>query len=125
VAKERSLHRPEDGKHGAERIRDHALLGTLEPAATVTFTFDGVAVAGRDGEPIIAALLAGGVRTLCTMPRFGEPRGGYCMVGRCIDCQVIVDGVPNMRACMTPVAEGLEVRTQHELGGNDAPESVS
>jgi aerobic-type carbon monoxide dehydrogenase small subunit (CoxS/CutS family) len=73
-------------------------------------------VAGREGEPIAAALLAAGYRVFRTMPRRGDPRGGYCMVGRCTDCAVIVDGVPNVRSCVMVVAEGLDVRTQRGLG---------
>lgn len=113
------------GDSQARRILDHALLGPLEPAATVTFTFDGAAIAGREGEPIIAALLAAGIRVLHTMPRFGGSRGGYCMVGRCTDCLMIVDGVPNTRTCVTAVAQGLGVRTQHGLGEDElAPEAT-
>ncbi len=76
-------------------------------------------VEGRAGEPIAVALLAAGVRIFRTMPRFGDARGGYCMVGRCTDCMVIVDGVPGIRACVTPVTAGLDVRTQHGLGELD------
>jgi len=42
------------------------------------------------------------------------------MVGRCADCMVVVDGVPGVRACVTPVSAGLDVRTQQELGELDA-----
>jgi aerobic-type carbon monoxide dehydrogenase small subunit (CoxS/CutS family) len=80
------------------------------------FTFDGVAVRGREGEPIAAALLAAGQRVFRTMPRYGDARGGYCMIGRCADCAVVVDGVPNVRACVTMVRAGLDVRTQYGLG---------
>ena len=101
---------------GAERIRDHPILGPLPDVEIVTFTCDGVAVEGRTGEPIAAALLAAGWRVFRTMPRFGDPRGGYCMVGRCTDCLMVVDGVPNVRVCLTPIASGLDVRTQIGLG---------
>jgi hypothetical protein len=100
----------------ATRIREHPVLGTLGPAPMVSFTFDGATVEGRAGEPIAAALLAAGYRVLRTMPRFGDSRGGYCMIGRCADCLVVVDGEPNVPACVTPVAAGLDVRTQHGLG---------
>jgi aerobic-type carbon monoxide dehydrogenase small subunit (CoxS/CutS family) len=50
------------------------------------------------------------------MPRFGDARGGYCMIGRCTDCLVVVDGLPNVPACRTPVSAGQAVRTQHGLG---------
>ena len=101
---------------GAVRINDHPLLGPLPEADVVAFTCDGIAVEGRAGEPIAAALLASGWRVFRTMPRYGDPRGGYCMVGRCTDCLMVVDGVPNVRVCVTLVAAGLDVRTQVGLG---------
>jgi hypothetical protein len=101
---------------GATRITAHPILGDLPPVPLVAFTFDGAAVSGRDGEPIAAALFAAGYRVLRTMPRFGDARGGYCMMGRCTDCLVVVDGLPNVPACRTPVSAGQVVRTQHGLG---------
>jgi hypothetical protein len=108
-------HRESDD-FGATRITTHPILGDLPPAPLVEFTFDGAAVSGRDGEPIAAALFAAGYRVLRTMPRFGDARGGYCMIGRCPDCLVVVDGLPNVPACRTPVSAGLVVRMQHGLG---------
>ena len=101
---------------GAARITAHPILGDLPPGPLVEFTFDGAAVEGREGEPIAAALFAAGYRVLRTMPRFGDARGGYCMIGRCPDCMVVVDDVPNVPACLTPVSAGLVVRTQRGLG---------
>ena len=101
---------------GATRITAHPILGDLPPVPLVEFTFDGAAVSGRDGEPIAAALFAASYRVLRTMPRFGDARGGYCMIGRCTDCLVVVDGLPNVPACRTPVSAGQAVRTQHGLG---------
>jgi sarcosine oxidase, subunit alpha len=103
---------------GAQRITSHPILGDLPPALPVVFTFDGETIAGREGEPLLPALLASGVRVLRTMPELGDPRGGYCLIGRCSDCQVIVDGVPSVRACMTLVRDGMVVRTQHGLGAD-------
>lgn len=103
---------PNGQPHGAGRIEVHPA-----PAdETVTITFDGAPISARVGEPVIAALLAGGVRVLRTMPRSGEARGGYCLVGRCADCLVIVDGAPNSVACTTTVRDGMVVETQHGLG---------
>ena len=107
--------------HGATRIERHPLRETVPARPVVTFTFDGVPIEAREGEPIAAALLAAGIRVLRTMPRSGEARGGYCMVGRCPDCAVVVDGIPNIRSCVTPVADGLQVRTQHGLGDQEPP----
>jgi predicted molibdopterin-dependent oxidoreductase YjgC len=100
----------------AERISDHSLLGPLAEDSLETFTFDGQPIVARQGEPLAAALIAAGIRVFRTMPRFGDARGGYCMIGRCSDCLVVVNGVPSVRACVTPVSDGLEVRTQHGLG---------
>ena len=100
----------------AGRVVEHPLLGPLQPAPGVAFTFDGVVLDGREGEPIAVALLAAGYRVFRTMPRFGGPRGGYCMDGRCADCLMVVDGVPGVRACVTPIRPGLRVETQSGLG---------
>ena len=112
-------HSNDANAHGADRIREHPVLGSLAPSLGVVFTVDGEPVEGQEGEPIAAALLAAGRRVFRTMPRSGESRGGYCMVGRCTDCLVVVDGVPNVRACVTAVAGGIDVRTQHGLGERD------
>jgi hypothetical protein len=108
---------------GATRITAHPILGDLPPVPLVEFTFDGAAVSGRDGEPIAAALFAAGYRVLRTMPRFGDARGGYCMIGRCTDCLVVVDGLPNVPACRTPVSAGQVVRTQQGLGETEPGEA--
>ncbi len=107
--------------HGAARIDDHPLLGDIPARSMLVFTFDGAPVEGRAGEPIAVALLAAGYRVFRTMPRSGDARGGYCMIGRCADCLVVVDGVPNVPACVTPVASGLRVQTQHGLAQVERP----
>lgn len=107
------------------RIGTHPILGPLPGAATVRVTLDGRPLSARAGEPIIAALLAAGVRVFRTMPGAGEARGGYCMIGRCSDCLMTVDGELNVRACVTPVRDGMRIVTQHGLGEWDAPTGVA
>ncbi len=102
------------------RVRPHPILGPLPATDTVRVTFDGQPLAARADEPIAAALLAAGVRVFRTMPGAGEARGGYCMVGRCSDCLMIVDGELNVRACVTPVRDGMRIATQHGLGDWEA-----
>ena len=104
----------------ASRLVDHPVLGRLPEAQSVTIWFEDQPVTARAGEAVIAALLASGVRVLRTMPRSGEARGGYCLVGRCPDCLVEVDGQPNVRACVTPVRAGMRVRRQLGLGSSAA-----
>jgi 2Fe-2S iron-sulfur cluster binding domain len=112
--------RGESDDLGATRITAHQILGDLPHGRRIEFTFDGATVGGREGEPIAAALFAAGFRVLRTMPRFGDARGGYCMIGRCTDCMVVVDGIPNVPACLTPISVGLDVRTQRGLGETTA-----
>ncbi|MFM9108968.1 MAG: (2Fe-2S)-binding protein [Chloroflexota bacterium] len=90
----------------------------MEPRR-VEFRFEGETMSGVAGERLAAALFRAGVRVFRTMPDSGEARGGYCLVGRCSDCLVVADGRPNVRACMTPVSAGMDVRVQHGLGGGE------
>ena len=98
------------------RIAMHPLLGPLPRIGTVSLTVDGVEISARSGEPIAVALLANGIRQFRTMPKSGNPRGGFCFAGRCSDCQMIVDGEPNVMTCVTPVREGMRVETQRGVG---------
>ncbi len=98
------------------RLTDHPILGPAPAPRLVTFYHDGRPVQGFEGEPIAAALAAIGIRALRTTARRGEPRGLFCAIGRCTDCAMTVDGVPNVRTCATPVRAGLRVETQSGLG---------
>ena len=62
-----------------------------------------------------ALLLAEGHVATRTTPA-GSPRGVYCGMGVCFDCLVVVDGVPNTRACVTWVREGMVVSRQDGFG---------
>ena len=89
----------------------------IDRGGQVQFLFDGETITAHEGESIAAALLASRRRTLRYTSRRGEPRGVFCNMGICFDCLVEIDGRPNQRACQTPVTEGIEVRTQHGVGG--------
>jgi predicted molibdopterin-dependent oxidoreductase YjgC len=82
----------------------------------VRIAVDGEAIPAHEGESLAAALLAAGRRFTRWTARAGEPRGYFCGMGVCHDCLVAVDGRPNVRACMTPVREGMSVDTQRGLG---------
>jgi D-hydroxyproline dehydrogenase subunit gamma len=83
----------------------------LERGPRVTILLDGEPVEAFEGETVAAVLLARGrVETRRTVG--GEPRGIFCGMGVCFDCLMVIDGIPNTRACMTWVREGLDVRSQ-------------
>lgn len=79
-------------------------------AEPVRFTCDGREVQANAGATIAAALWVAGVRTLRRSRALGAPRGLYCAMGACFECLVRVDG-REVRACMTPVRDGLVVET--------------
>jgi predicted molibdopterin-dependent oxidoreductase YjgC len=88
----------------------------LARGPAVTVTLDGRAATAHEGETVATVLIAeGSLFTRTTVD--GAPRGVFCGMGVCFDCLVVVDGVPNTRACMTPVADGMVVRRQEGLGG--------
>ncbi len=39
----------------------------------------------------------------------GQGRGLFCGMGICFECRMEIDGQPNRRACMTPVAPEMKV----------------
>ena len=63
------------------------------------------------GETVAAALAAADIVAV-RRARSGAPRGPFCGMGVCFDCLVTVDGRPNQRACLTKVAENMEVRSE-------------
>lgn len=102
------------------RIEEHPILGEQKKGKEVTFLFDGKEMKGCEGEPIAAALKAAGVNVHRYTKKQHKPRGIFCAIGRCTDCVMIVDGQPNIRTCVTPLKEGMDIRTQY--GVSDKPE---
>lgn len=95
------------------RIQEHPILGKTEKGKKVTFTYNGTLMEGYEGEPIAAALKAAGVMVHRYTQKEHRPRGIFCAIGRCTDCVMVVDGKPNIRTCVTPLQEGMQVQTQY------------
>jgi predicted molibdopterin-dependent oxidoreductase YjgC len=98
------------------RVEHHPILGDLENQREVVIYFDGKPLTAREEEPVAAALLGAGFRVFRKTKKRGESRGLFCAIGRCTDCMMVVDGIPNVRTCITPVRKGMDVRTQYGLG---------
>ncbi len=95
------------------RIKEHPILGEPKKGRLVKFTYNGTEVEGYEGEPIAAALKAAGLMVHRYTKKGHKPRGIFCAIGRCTDCVMVVDGKPNIRTCVTPLAEGMKVQTQY------------
>ncbi|GIO54231.1 MULTISPECIES: 2Fe-2S iron-sulfur cluster-binding protein [Paenibacillus] len=109
-----------------DRIENHPILGPRKTKREpVDFTFNGEKWAGLKGEPIAAALLALGLRTLRRHEESGSPRGLYCSIGHCMECRVNVQGKGSVRACLTPLEAGMCIsegeRLPNEITGRRLP----
>jgi predicted molibdopterin-dependent oxidoreductase YjgC len=98
------------------RVIHHPILGEETREFTAVIEVDGKKIPAVEGEPIAAALLAAGIKTFRHTHKNHRPRGIFCAIGRCTDCVMIVDGVPNVRTCVTPVVDGMVIQTQEGLG---------
>ncbi|UCH02948.1 MAG: (2Fe-2S)-binding protein [Candidatus Bathyarchaeota archaeon] len=94
------------------RIKKHPILGSLEKKKEVNIVVDGKMLKAIEGEPIASALMANKIITFRKTRITKEPRGYFCGIGLCTDCMMIVNGVPNVRTCITPVTKGMKIETQ-------------
>lgn len=76
----------------------------------IRLTLDGARIEAQQGDTLLTALLAGGAGHLRDS-EFGDgPRAGFCLMGACQDCWVVVEGLGRVRACATLAEDGMEVR---------------
>lgn len=82
----------------------------------VELRVDGQPVEAFDGVTVAAALVGAGIWQFRRSIR-GEPRGPVCGMGICDECRVTIDGIAHRRACLEPVADGMEIeRSSGSLG---------
>ncbi len=97
------------------RIKEHPILN-FKAKDQVSFSFNGKTLYGVKGDTIASALHANGVKKLSESIHLKRPRGFYCAIGNCASCNMVVDGKPNTRTCITPLEEGMVVENQHGKG---------
>ena len=88
---------------------------------------DGQAVLAHDGESVATVLLASGI-SVFNRTRKGSPRGPFCNMGTCFECQVLIAQPGSSRfewrrACLQQVQPAMQIRTGEvissvDLGGN-------
>ncbi|MBC7463194.1 MAG: (2Fe-2S)-binding protein [Actinobacteria bacterium] len=89
---------------------------SISDPSAVTFHFNGDEIKAQDGQSVAAALLNVGARITRITRIHSQPRGVFCGIGICFDCLVVIDGVPNQRACLTDVRQGMKVEIQDGVG---------
>ena len=92
---------------------------TVDRGETIALTVNGKPVSAYAGETLATVLLAEGV-TAFNVTSGGSPRGPWCNIGICFECQVrVVDaGSPTarwLRACISPAEAGMAVTTGARL----------
>jgi predicted molibdopterin-dependent oxidoreductase YjgC len=78
--------------------------------APLAFTLDGVPCSGRAGDTVLTAVLSQGSR-LRFAEVSGSPRAGFCMMGACQDCWMVLADGRRVRACTTPLEAGMQLLT--------------
>lgn len=79
---------------------------------TVAFSVDGQQLSGLAGDTVLTAVLSNG-RQLRVTEFLNTPRAGFCLMGACQDCWVVTSSGLRLRACSTPLEEGMELRTRN------------
>jgi aerobic-type carbon monoxide dehydrogenase small subunit (CoxS/CutS family) len=81
--------------------------------AAVAFTLDGQPARALAGDTVLTAVL-----TQCGQLRrnefSGTPRAGFCMMGACQDCWILMADGARLRACSTFIEPGMALLTGGE-----------
>lgn len=81
-----------------------------ERGRPLTLTVNGHSLTAFDGETLAAAMLQSGAAF--RRDTRGLDRGLFCNMGSCSECMVtLLPSGRRARACVTPVSDGMEVRT--------------
>jgi len=83
----------------------------LGPRRTIAFTLDGRACSGLEGDTVLGAVLAQQARVR-EHEVSGRPHAGFCAMGACQDCWMDTEGGERLRACTTPLDEGMRLVSQ-------------
>ena len=94
------------------RIANHPILGQEENRKKINIIFEGKNIEAYEGEPIAATLWAANIKNIRRTKINKEARGFFCGIGLCSDCRIVVNGVPNIRSCVTLVENNMIVKRQ-------------
>jgi len=75
----------------------------------ITLRVNGKEIIAYRGETVLAALIASGYRSLHKNEESRQPRSPLCGMGVCFECRATIDGIPNVRTCMTYASDGMEI----------------
>lgn len=104
---------------GPFRVPDQQDPARPRYSAEFVVEVDGERIGARAGQTVAAVLMSIGRTSWRSTRQHGRPRGLFCGIGACFDCLLVVNDVPDVRACQRVVAPGDVIRTQRgaELPG--------
>ena len=85
----------------------------IDRSRSLAFEFESKPMEAYEGDTLASALYAAGVAIFSRSFKYHRPRGLLCVAGRCPNCLVTVDGVPNVRACTEQAKAGMKVSRQN------------
>ncbi|AXK61760.1 MULTISPECIES: (2Fe-2S)-binding protein [Burkholderia] len=83
--------------------------------AAVAFMLDGRPAQALAGDTVLTAILVT-QRRVRASEFSGQPRAGFCLIGACQDCWVRTEAGARVRACSTPIADGMRILTGAPCG---------
>jgi sarcosine oxidase, subunit alpha len=83
----------------------------------MNFDFEGRQIAATSQDTIASALYRSGLREFGVSFAYRRPRGLLCVSGNCTNCQMHVNGVPNVTTCTAAAQEGMRVSRQTDDPG--------
>ena len=86
------------------------------PEKQVSISINGKPFDVPAGETVAAAVLASGIGHTRTTAISNSPRAPFCLMGVCFECLMVINGLPNQRACKVYVAEDMIIESQHGSG---------
>jgi predicted molibdopterin-dependent oxidoreductase YjgC len=90
----------------------HPLLTRIEgatgPRRPISFTLDGRSCTALEGDTVLGAVLLQQAQVRLHEVS-GRPHAGFCAMGACQDCWMDTETGERLRACTTPLAEGLRL----------------
>jgi predicted molibdopterin-dependent oxidoreductase YjgC len=91
-------------------------LPNIERGSSFSITINGESYLAYPGESVAAVLMVSGIRSFSQKDDGETNNRLFCGMGVCHQCLVTIDGVMNLRACMTEGQPGMKVETKSISG---------
>lgn len=93
------------------RVEKHPILD-FSGRKEIEFSFNGKPLIGYEGDTIASALVANDIMHFSNSVKLNRPRGFYCAIGNCGSCNMKVNGVDNVKTCMTLLKPNMIVESE-------------